>query len=70
VENRVCFSRGVKVHVWWTAMRIVAGAGDLVQRTGNDHIGRVLGNRTIGRPGDVMCGLQRARGDVKRVFLS
>jgi hypothetical protein len=35
VENRVCLSRGVQVTgaTWRAATRIVAGVGDLVQRT-------------------------------------
>jgi hypothetical protein len=38
-------------------MRIMAGVGDLVLRTGDGCIGRVLGGRTIGRSGDAVCGL-------------
>jgi hypothetical protein len=30
---------------------------------------RILSDRTIGRSGDVMCGLHRARGDKQREFL-
>jgi hypothetical protein len=71
LENRVCFSRGVHVVgvAWWAAMRIVAGVGDLVQRTGDGRTGRVLGGRTIGRSGDVVCGLHHARGNEEHVFL-
>jgi hypothetical protein len=29
---------------------------------------RVLGSRTIGRSGDVVCGLHRAQGDEEREF--
>jgi hypothetical protein len=47
----------------------VVGVGDLVQRTGHSHIGRVLGGRTIGRSGDDVCGLHRARGDEMSGFL-
>jgi hypothetical protein len=50
-------------------MRIVAGVGDLVQRTGNGRTGRVLRDRTIGRSGDTVCGLYRAREDEERGFL-
>jgi hypothetical protein len=50
-------------------MRIVAGVGDLVQRTGDGCIGRVLGGREIERSGDAMCGLYHARGDEEREFL-
>jgi hypothetical protein len=55
--------------VWRAAKRIVAGVGDLVQRTGDGRTGRVLGGRMIGRSGDVMCGLHRAHGDEERVLL-
>jgi hypothetical protein len=54
---------------WRAAVRIVAGVGDLMQRTGDGRTGRVLGARTIKRSGDVMRGLHRARGDKKRGFL-
>jgi hypothetical protein len=50
-------------------MRIVAGVGDLVQRTGDDRTDRVLDSRTIGRSGDVVCCLHHTRGDEKREFL-
>jgi hypothetical protein len=71
VENRVCLSRGVQVTgaTRPTSMRIVAGVGDLVQRTGDGHTGQVLGGRTIERSGDDVCSLHHARGDEKRGFL-
>jgi hypothetical protein len=47
----------------------VVGAGDLVQRTGDDRIGRVFGGRAIEILGDVVCGLHRACEDEKRGFL-
>jgi hypothetical protein len=47
----------------------MAGVGDLVQRTGDGRIGRVLGGRAIEMSGDAMCGLHRARGDKERQFL-
>jgi hypothetical protein len=64
-------SRGVQVAgaAWRVAMRIVAGVGDLVQRTGNGHTGRVLGGRAIERSGGAVCGLLRARGDEESGFL-
>jgi hypothetical protein len=46
-----------------------AGVGDLVQRIRNDHTGRVLDDQTIGRSGDAVCGLHRAREDEERMFL-
>jgi hypothetical protein len=44
LENRVCLSHGVQVAgaAWHAAMRIVAGVGDLVQRTGDLRTGQVL----------------------------
>jgi hypothetical protein len=71
LENHVCLSRGVQVAgaAWRAAMRIVAGVGDLVQRTGDGHTGRVLGGRAIERLGGAMCGLHHARGDVEHGFL-
>jgi hypothetical protein len=50
-------------------MRIVAGVGDLLQRTRDGHIGRVLGGRAIERLGGVVFGLHRARGDEEHGFL-
>jgi hypothetical protein len=47
----------------------VAGLGDLVQRTEDGRIGRVLGGWVIERSGGAMCGLHRARGDVEPGFL-
>jgi hypothetical protein len=46
--------------IWRAATRIVVGVGDLVQRTGDSHTGRVLGGRTIERLGDDVCGPHRA----------
>jgi hypothetical protein len=51
-------------------MRIMAGVGDLMQRTGNDSIGRVLGGRMIGRSGDNVCGMNHAQVDEEHGFLS
>jgi hypothetical protein len=50
-------------------MRIVAGVGDLVHRTKDGLTGRVLGGRTIGKSGDVVCGLHHTREDDERGFL-
>jgi hypothetical protein len=36
---------------------------------GWSSIGRVLNGRVIGRSGDAVCGLHRARGDEERGFL-
>jgi hypothetical protein len=65
LENRVCLSRGVQVAgaAWRAATRTVAGVGDLVQRTGDCHIGRILGCRAVERSGDAVFGLHLARGD-------
>jgi hypothetical protein len=40
-----------------------------VQRTGDGRTGRVLGDRTIERSGDTVCGLHRAQGDEERGFI-
>jgi hypothetical protein len=71
LENRVCLSRGVQVTgaAWCAATRIVAGVGDLVQRTGDGRTGRVLGGRVIERSGGAVCGLHHARGDEEHEFL-
>jgi hypothetical protein len=70
LENHVCLSRGVQVAgaTWHVATRIVAGVGDLVQRTGDGHIGRVLSDRAIERLGGTLCGPHRARKDEERGF--
>jgi hypothetical protein len=64
-------SHGVQVTgaAWWAAMRIMAGVGDLVQRIGDGHTGRVLSGWMIERSGDIVCGLHCARGDEERGFL-
>jgi hypothetical protein len=42
--------------VAWRAMTsIVTGVGDLVKRTGNGRIGRVLGDRAIEMSGSIVC---------------
>jgi hypothetical protein len=71
LENHCCLSRGVQVAgaAWLVVTMIVAGVGDLVQRTWDGHTGRVLGGRMIERSGSAVCGLHRARGDEKREFL-
>jgi hypothetical protein len=58
-------SRGVQVAgvEWRAATRIVAGVGDLVQRSEDGRIGRVLSGRTIERSGGTVCGLHLSRGD-------
>jgi hypothetical protein len=57
-ENCVCLSRGVQVvgAACRAAMRTVAGVGDLVQRTGDGRICRVLGGRVVERSGGAVCG--------------
>jgi hypothetical protein len=64
-ENCVCLSRGVQVAgaTWHAVTRIVAGIGDVVQRTGDGRTGRVLGGRAVERQGGAVCGLHLARGD-------
>jgi hypothetical protein len=48
---------------WRAVMRTVAEVGDLVQRTGDDRTGRVLGGRAVERSGDTVRSLHLARGD-------
>jgi hypothetical protein len=64
-ENHVCLYRGVQAvgAAWRAVTRTVTGVGDLVQRTGDDRTGRVLGGRAVERLGGVVCGLHLARGD-------
>jgi hypothetical protein len=50
-------------------MRIVIRVGDLVQKAGDAHTGRILGGRTIRRSDDVVCGLHHARENNERGFL-
>jgi hypothetical protein len=54
---------------WRAVTRIVAGVGDLVQRTGHGHTGRILGGRVIKRTGGIVCSLHCARGDKEHRFL-
>jgi hypothetical protein len=51
------------------ATRIVAGVGDLVQRTGDGGIGWVLRGRMIEKSGDAMCSLYHAHEKEERGFL-
>jgi hypothetical protein len=46
----------------------MTGIGDLVQRTGDGHTGRILSGWMIGRSGDVVCDLHCAQGDEEREF--
>jgi hypothetical protein len=71
VENHICLSCGVQVvgAAWRTAMRIMAGVGDLIQMTEDGRTSRILGGRVIERSGDAMCGLHRAHRDEKHMFL-
>jgi hypothetical protein len=59
----------VRHGVFQALMRIMAGVGDLVQRIGDGHTGRVLSGWMIKRSGDIVCGLHCARGDEERGFL-
>jgi hypothetical protein len=65
LENHVCLSHGVQVAraAWRAVIRIMAGVGDLVQRTENGRTCRVLGGRVIERSGGAVCDLYLARGD-------
>jgi hypothetical protein len=66
VENRVCLSCGVQVigATWRVAMRIMAGVGDLVQRTGD---GQAQVGYSVAE--DTVCGLHSAQGDKEHGFL-
>jgi hypothetical protein len=50
-------------------MRIMAGVGDLMRRTGDGFTSRVLDDRTIGRSGDTVCDLHHAHEDEECGFL-
>jgi hypothetical protein len=65
LENHVCLSRVVQVTsaACRAVMRTVVGVGDLVQRTRDGRIGRVLSGRAVERSGGIVCGLYLARGD-------
>jgi hypothetical protein len=71
LENHVCLSYGVQVvgATWRAVTRIMAGVGDLVQRTGDGRTGGVLGGRAIKRSGGAMCILHHERGDEEHGFL-
>jgi hypothetical protein len=64
-ENHICLSRGVQVvgAAWRAVTRTVAEVGDLVQKTGDGRIGRVLGGWAVERSGGAVYGLHLARGD-------
>jgi hypothetical protein len=49
VENHVCLSHDVQVGgaTWRASTRIVAGVGDLMQRTEDGRIGQVLGGQLL-----------------------
>jgi hypothetical protein len=71
LENRIYLSHGVQVAgaAWRAVIRIMAGVGDLMQRTGDGHTGQVLGGRAIERSGGAVCGQHRTHGDEERRFL-
>jgi hypothetical protein len=54
---------------WCAVTRIMAGVGELVQRTENGHTDRVLGGRTIERSGGAVCDLHHTRGGDEHEFL-
>jgi hypothetical protein len=58
-------SCGVQVAgvAWRAATMIVAGVGDLVQRTRDGRTCQVLGGRVLERSGGAVCGLHLVRGD-------
>jgi hypothetical protein len=54
---------------WRVATRIMAGVGDLVQRTGDGRTGQVLGGWSIEMSDGAMCDLHCAHGDEVHRFL-
>jgi hypothetical protein len=54
---------------WRAVTRTVVGVGDLVQRTGDGHTGRVLSGCAVETLGGTVCGLHLARGDKEHGFL-
>jgi hypothetical protein len=64
LKNRVCLSRGVQAVgvALRAAIRTMVEVGDLVQRTRDGHIGRVLSGQAVERSGDIVCGLHLACG--------
>jgi hypothetical protein len=54
---------------WHALTRIMAGVGDLVQRTEDGRTGQVLSGRAIERLGDIVYDLHHARRDEKHEFL-
>jgi hypothetical protein len=69
LENHVYLSHDVHVAgaAWRVATRIMAGVGDLVQKTEDGCTGRILGGRTVERSVDAVCGLSRVRSEGRRV---
>jgi hypothetical protein len=54
---------------WRAATSIVAGVGDLMQRSKNYRTCQVLDGRMIESPGGAVYGLHRAHRDEERGFL-
>jgi hypothetical protein len=71
LENRICLSHGVQVTgaAWRVATRIMAGVGDLMQRSRDGHTGQVLSGRAIEMSGGTVCGLHHAREDEECGFI-
>jgi hypothetical protein len=71
VENHVCLSRGVQVTgaTWRAGTRIVARVGPDAEDWAWSSTGRVLGDQTIERSGDAMCGPHRAQEDEEYKFI-
>jgi hypothetical protein len=53
---------------WRAVTRIIAGVGDLVQRTEDGRTGRVLDGRAVERSGSAVCDLYCAREDEEHGF--
>jgi hypothetical protein len=71
LENHIFLFRDVQIvgATWHAMTMIMAGVGDLVQRTGDGHTCRIVGGRAIERSGGAVCSLHRARGDEEHKFL-
>jgi hypothetical protein len=69
VENHVCLSHGVQVTdaAWRAVTSIVAGVGDLVQKTRDDqaHIGYSVAERLRGRV--MLCAICTVHNEMRSV---
>jgi hypothetical protein len=64
----ICTPICTKIFILAKSGCYMVGGGDLVQRNGDGHTGRVVGDQAIERSGNVVCGLYRAQRDEERGF--